>query len=259
MVDSLEVLHQYRRFLESIPLDEYREKFRIIKWVEQDLPKDLLPQGSIFRHYWHEQNFLDFECWFEDFWGELQSNATRLTALKDFKKYYFDKNNDGWFKLGFKARMYRTWTAVLTQLDFCYMLAHVCDKHSKKVKVEANAELDISGIDLQVGDIDFEVSKITQRKEARSAATARRNRIRIPYAVFNVDEYERKSHSQRVSPSSRIEYRNALHAFRKYFLLLKNGFVVFSEHYVDQVVRNLDNPDELKTMIERLLTELSGE
>jgi len=259
MVDSLEVLHQYRRFLESIPLDEYREKFRIIKWVEQDLPKDLLPQGSIFRHYWYEQNFLGFEAWFEDFWGELQSDATNVTALKDFKKYYFDKNNDGWFKLGFKARMYRTWTAVLTQLDFCYMLAHVCDKHGRKVKLEANAELDISGIDLRVGSIDFEVGKITQRKEARSAAVARRNRIRIPYAVFNVGEYERKSCSSRVSPSSRIEYRSALQAFHKYFVLLKNGFVVFSEYYVDQVVRNLDDPDKLKTMIERLLTELSGE
>ena len=259
MMDSLEALQRYRRFLESIPLNEYREKFRIIKWVEQDLPRDLLPQGSIFRHYWHKQNFLDFESWFEDFWGELQSDTTSATALKDFKKYYFDKNNDGWFKLGFKARMYRTWTAVLTQLDFCYMLAHICDKHNKKVKLEANAGLDISGIDLRVGSLDFEVSKITQRKEARSAATARRNRIRIPYAVFNIDEYGRLSQSSRVSSSNRIKYHNALQAFHKYFLLPKNGFVVFGEHYVDQVAKNLDNPDKLKIVIKRLLAELSGE
>lgn len=252
-------LQSYRKFLESIPLDDYREKFRIVKWVEQDLPRDLLPQGSIFRHYWHEQNFIDFESWFEDFWEELQTDVMSVAALKDFKKYYFDKNNDGWFKLGFKARMYRTWTAVLTQLDFCYMFAYVCHKQGRSVNLEANAELDISGIDLRVGNIDFEVGKITQRKEARSAAAARRNRIRIPYAVFNVGEYERKSHSSRVSPSSRIEYRNALQAFHKYFVLLKNGFVVFSEHYVDQVVRNLDDPDNLKAAISRMLLELSGE
>lgn len=258
MGNTATALNSYRKFLESIPLNEY-EKFRIIKYVEQDLPRDLLPQRSIFRHYWHEQNFLDFEPWFEDFWGELQSDAMSLTALKDFKKYYFDKNNDGWFKLGFKARMYRTWTAVLTQLDFCYMLAHVCDKHHRKVKLEANAELDISGVDLRVGAIDFHVGKITQRKEARSAAVARRNRIQIPYAVFNVGEYERKSHSSRVSPTNRVGYRNALRAFNKYFLLLQNGFVVFSEHYIDQVVRNLDNPDKLKTVIKELLVELSGE
>jgi hypothetical protein len=258
MGNAITALNSYRKFLESIPLDKYRD-FKLVKWVEQDLPRDLLPQGSIFRHYWDEQNFLDFESWFEDFWRELHSNAVSIAALKDFRKYYFDKDNDGWFKMGFKARMYRTWTAVLTQLDFCYMFALVCEKHSKKIELEANAELDISGIDLRVGSIDFEVGKITQRKEARSAAIARRNRIRIPYAVFDIDEYERKSHSSRVSPTNRASYRNALRAFHKYFLLLKNGFVVFSEHYVDQVVSNLNDPDELKTIIQRLLEELSGE
>ena len=113
--------------------------------------------------------------------------------------------------------------------------------------------------DLRIGSIDFEVGKLTQRKEARSAAIARRNRIRIPYAVFDVAEYERLSQSPRVSPSNRTKYRNALKALHKYFLLLKNGFVVFSEHYVDQVVRNLDNPDKIKAVIGKILAELSGE
>jgi len=219
----------------------------------------LLPQSSIFRYYWGEQNFLDFESWFETFWQELNSNPTSGDALKEFKKYYFDKDGDGWFKLGFKARMYRTWTAVLTQLDFCYMLAYVCHKQGKSVNLEANAELDISGIDLRVGNIDFEIGKLTQRKEARSAATARRNRIRIPYAVFNVEEYERKSHSSRVTPNNRMSYQNALQAFHKYFLLLENGFVVFNEYYVEQIVRNLDDPDRLKAALGEMLRELSGE
>ncbi len=252
-------LNSYRKFLESIPLDEFRKKFKDIKYVEQDLYKELLPQGSIFKHYWREQNFLDFESWFEDFWQELHSNAVSMAALTRFKKYYFDKDKDGWFKQGFKARMYRTWTAVLTQLDFCYMLAYVCEKKGKKVSLEANAELDISGIDLRVGGTDFEVAKLTQRKEARSAAIARRNRIRIPYAVFNLDEYERKCNSSRVSPPNRASYRNALQAFHKYFLVLKNGFVVFNEYYLDQVVSNLSNPEKLKTLVVRLLAELSGE
>ncbi len=74
MGNAATALDSYRKFLESIPLDEYRERFRIVKWVEQDLPRDLLPQWSIFKHYWHEQNFLDFNSWFEDFWEELHSN-----------------------------------------------------------------------------------------------------------------------------------------------------------------------------------------
>jgi hypothetical protein len=259
MESQAATLGSYRNFLVSIRLDEYRTKFKDVKWVEQDLPKDLLPQASIFKRYWYEQNFLDFDSWFEEFWRELHSNAVSITALKDFKKYYFDKDNDGWFKLGFKARMYRTWTAVLTQLDFCYMFAYVCQKQGKGVTLEASAELDISGVDLRVGDIDFEVGKITQRKEARSAAVARRNRIQIPYAVFNVSEYTRKSISTRVSPDNRNAYRNALHAFQKYFVLLSNGFVVFYEYYLDQIVKNLDDPDKIKASIRLMLVELSGE
>lgn len=259
MESTATALNSYRIFLEGIPLDEFRDKFKAVKWVEQDLYRELLPQGSIFRHYWDEQNLIDFESWFEDFWKELHSNAMSATALKEFKKYYFDKDDNGWFKLGFKARMYRTWTAVLTQLDFCYILAYICHKQGKKVVLEANAELDISGIDLRIGDIDFEVGKLTQRKEARSAATVRRNRIRIPYAVFNVEEYERLSKSSRVKPNNRISYRLALQAFHKYFVLLKNGFVVFSEYYTDQVVKNISDPDILKTAISKMLVELSGE
>jgi len=259
MENSAKALQSYRKFLETIPLDKYRDELKDVKWVEQDLWPELLPQDSIFRLYWDRQEFLDFESWFEQFWQDLQTDPLKSAALKKFKAYHFNKHNDGWFKLGFKARMFRTWTAVLTQLDFCYMFAYVCAKQGKKVALECNAQLDISGIDLRVGNIDFEVGKITQRKEARSAAVARKNRIRIPYAVFNLDEYERKSHSPRVSPSSRMAYRNALRAFQKYFIVLNNGFVVFSEHYIEPVVRELGNPDKLKVTVEGLLQELSGE
>lgn len=62
--DSIKDFERYRKFLESIPLSEYREKLNDIKWVEQDLPKDMLPLKSIFRHYWFERKFLDFDKWF---------------------------------------------------------------------------------------------------------------------------------------------------------------------------------------------------
>ena len=39
----------------------------------------------------------------------------------------------------------------------------------------------------------------------------------------------------------------------------ENGFVVFNEYYVDQVVRNLDDPDRLKAALGERLRELSGE
>lgn len=107
-------LGKYREFLETIPLDKYRKELKDIKWVEQDLPREMLPLASTFKYYWEERQFLSFEEWFGVFWKGLNANPQSREALKQFKKYYFDKDNDGWFKKGFKARMYRTWISVLT-------------------------------------------------------------------------------------------------------------------------------------------------
>ncbi|WP_219995005.1 TaqI family restriction endonuclease [Thermodesulfovibrio sp. Kuro-1] len=67
MKEPLKDLQRFRDFLSSIPLDKYREELKNIKWVEQDLPKEILPLSSIFRYYWEERNFLNFEEWFENF------------------------------------------------------------------------------------------------------------------------------------------------------------------------------------------------
>lgn len=117
--NSINDLKKYREFLETIPLDKYREELKNVKWVEQDLNKAgqiqlgsaLLPLASIFKYYWEKRQFLTFEKWFESFWEELNTKSESKQALKEFKKYYFDKNGDGWFKKGFKARMYRTWVS----------------------------------------------------------------------------------------------------------------------------------------------------
>ena len=257
--DAFKNLELYRKFLENIPLDKFREEYIEVKWVERDLPKEILPQASIFRNYWDEMNLLDFEDWFETFWGELHQNEESLRALKIFKKYYFDKNNDGWFKLGFKARMYRTWVSVLTQLDFCYMFVYICKKQGKDLELECNAELDVKkGIDARVKDINFQVAKISQRKEARPGMS-KKGKIIIPYAVFRVGEFERLSKSTRVSEINREKYKKSLESFRKYFIFLRNGFVVFAEDYVNQIVKNINDTKELKKAIDRILLELSGE
>jgi len=56
-------LDKYRKFLEKIPLAEHREKLKDVKWVEQDLPKEILPLASIFKYYWETRDFLNFEKW----------------------------------------------------------------------------------------------------------------------------------------------------------------------------------------------------
>ena len=252
-------LASYREFLKIIPLDKYRETLKGVKWVEQDLYPGMLPLESIFRNYWHNQNFLDFESWFEQFWQELHSDPEKLKVLKEFKKYYFDKDDDGWFKLGFKARMYRTWMSVLTQIDFYYVFRYVCRKMGKEISFEANAELDRKGIDMRIGGVDFGISKVSQRKEARSASGAQRRLIIVPYAVFNIGEFIRKAGSPRVTPASRRAYRKSVEAFHKYFVYLDNGFVVFGENYAEMIVDNINNTEGLIKAIKIMGKELSGE
>lgn len=175
-MNTSENLKKFREFLETIPLEKYREEFKDIKWVEQDLPDALLPIDSIFKYYWKDKNFLSFEKWFEIFWEEILNSAERKEALEKFKKYYFDRSIDqnNWFKRGFKARIYRTWVSVLTQLDFCYMFEYVNSKLNKNLIIDCNAELDLKGIDAKVNDVEFQVKKISHRKEAMRGLSKRK-------------------------------------------------------------------------------------
>ncbi|MBC7327581.1 TaqI family restriction endonuclease [bacterium] len=251
-------LKKIRQFLESIPLSQYREETKGIKWVEQDLPKAVLPLASIFQFYWKDRNFVSFEEWFENFWQEINSNSISKKALEKFKQYYFNRslNENDWFKKGFKARMYRTWVSLLTQLDFCYMLDYVCAKKGKNFTIVCSAELDMKGIDAQVDDICFQIAKISERKEARPGRTKRRI-IPIPYAVFNLEELNRRLRSERTKNKEKI--KKMLNAFNKYFLVLQNGFVVFKESYIEKIVEHMGDYYKLKEIVYQVYLELLGE
>lgn len=264
MKNPLQDLKKYRFFLETIPLNKFREELKDIKWVEQDLNKAgrialgsaLLPLASIFKYYWEERQFLNFEEWFEIFWEELNTNPQSKEALKQFKRYYFDKNNDGWFKKGFKARMYRTWVSVLTQLDFCYMFEYICAREGKELRLEGNAELDRRGIDARVNDIGFQIAKISQRKEARTVG-GKKTVVTIPYVVWNPDELKKKIEN----PRTRIKntYQKMVDSFEKYFVKLQNGFVVFNENYLKPIIDNIDNIEKVRKVVKQISLELSGE
>lgn len=259
MKDTIKDLQRFRDFLGSIPLNRYREELKDVKWVEQDLPKAILPLASIFRYYWEERNFLNFEEWFENFWQEINNNEESKRALEGFKQYYFNRNlgENDWFKKGFKARMYRTWISVLTQLDFCYLFEYICAKENKNLKLECNSELDRKGIDARVNEINFQIAKITQRKEARSASK-KKSLVTIPYAVFNLEDFERKIKSPRIKDKVKQSYQNSLQAFKKYFIRLNNGFVVFNEDYLKAIIENISNIEEMKKVIEKISKELAG-
>lgn len=257
-------LKKYREFLETIPLDKYREEFKDIKWVEQDLHQLLLPLPSIFENYWEKQNYLNFTDWFNNFWVELTQNQNKEKKYADLKelvrahrKFYEDivnNNLDSRVFLGFKARMYRTWISILTQLDFCYMFVYVCNKLCKNLPLECSAELDMKGVDARVGKIEFHVAKMSERKEARG----KKRKLTILYPVFEIDELKRKLESPRVSDNNKQRYKRMLKSFSKYFILLQNGFVVFNENYLKPIIDSMDNIEKVRKAVEQISLELSG-
>lgn len=257
MKDQVKGLKEFREFLGSIDLDKYREELKDIKWVEQDLPKEILPLSSIFRYYWDEKQFLSFEDWFEKFWEEINTYEESKKALEEFKRYYFNKKleENDWFKKGFKARMYRTWLSVLTQLDFCYLVKDICIKKNKGLNIECNANLDVKGIDAKINNIEFQIAKITQRKEARSASR-KRTLITILYAVFDPEKFKRLINSERVK--DKTGYQKSLEAFNQYFIRLKNGFVVFHENYLNPIIDNIDSIEKVREVTEQISLELLG-
>ena len=264
MKNPLEDLKKYRYFLETIPLDEYRKKLKDIKWMEQDLVPQLFPLKSIYTNYWEGADFLSFEDWFDKFWNELQQNQPqKIKDLKELvrahRKFYEDKVNNNLNNkvfLGFKARMYRTWISVLTQLDFCYMFEHICAKEGKDLQLESNAELDAQGIDARINDIGFQIAKISQRKEA-AKILRKKKVVLIPYVVWDIDELKQKLQN----PKTRIKsiYQKMINSFEKYFVRLENGFIVFREGYLKIIIDNIENIEAVRKAVKKISLELSGE
>ena len=266
MREPIKALEEYRKFLETIPLNRYREEFKLIKWVEQDLHPLLFPLESIFENYWEKQNYLSFEEWFEKFWKGLQKKEEKKEKLNDLKelvkahrKFYEDLvNNNLEDKLfrGFKARMYRTWISVLTQLDFCYMFQYICAKEGMNLRLECNAELDARGIDAQVNEIGFQIAKISQRKVAQKILRKTKV-ILIPYILgWEIDEAQDKLKKSRTRNKER--YQKQILAFEKYLLKLPNGFVVFKEDYLKSIIEQINDIEKVRSVVSKIFLELTG-
>ncbi|MBI3034473.1 TaqI family restriction endonuclease [Candidatus Woesearchaeota archaeon] len=99
---------KFEQFLESVDLGRYREKYRPIKLVEMDLPKNIHALATIYRTYWEEKRFIDFDEFYSEYLKEKESN------LEDFRIKI--GMCDKCFYKGLPARIYRTWASLITQI-----------------------------------------------------------------------------------------------------------------------------------------------
>ena len=247
-------LSNYENFLSNIDVQSY-SRFRIIKWVEQDLPQGKVPNlykegeiiklrhlqlASIYFYYWDNSNFLNFNEWFEQYWKDINNNEEVKTALRNFKSYFFDGADEEWFKDGFRARMYRTWMSLLTQIHFQYLWNKLFDE-----KIESSALLDSLGLDGRFTKdekiIGIQIKKISFRREVSDRRFTPSQKkfadvvIEIPYVVDNSKEIEEKLFNPRTRPTTKETLTKKLDSFNASFSMFPNGFVIFQEGYLRKI------------------------
>jgi hypothetical protein len=253
----------YRAFLKTIPLAEYSDKYRPVKWVEQDLRKILVQAmlDSLYQSFWHGTKFPGFSDWFGTFWKSIHTTPNLHESLQEFTRYYFnreDVSRDTWFKLGFRARLYRIWVSFLTQLDLCYTVDKVSETRGQKSRVQVSTKMDQMGVDLVLGPLEIGVSKTSQRKEARLGKSGR-TLVLVPYPVWDLDAIRRRADPQntRVTTQSKQKYQKQLSTFNEYYIRLPNGFVVFADRVAEMLLDNINDPARATRVMADLMKKLA--
>jgi len=131
-------LEKFDKFLQTVPLKDYRKKYSSIKIVEMDLPKEIQAINLLYKVYWEEKKFISFEKFYERYLEEkkelLEKFRKKTTMCQDC------------FIRGIEARIYRTWAGLITQIHGGYVAESVFGEGT----VSMSRELDSLGADIRV-------------------------------------------------------------------------------------------------------------
>ncbi len=234
-------LTQFEDFLRSVNLTSYREKYQRIKTVEQDLPKNMRPSDLLYNIYWDKSG------------KKYKTPPSFDEFYRIYHKKYKDEINKFWdkqgygkhcncFKNGLKARIYRTWVSIITQIHAGYLAEDVFGADT----VKQYAELDYENIDFQI-DLPGKVIKVQVKKETKRREIARmddkhENNPDINYIYYMVPEDYTDATYKRATKDNKVgEYREWAHMFVEYFPdegfldRFENGFVVFTRKVFEEM------------------------
>lgn len=212
-------LEKFSGFLKTVDLHSYRDRFRPIKIVEMDLPKDIQAISLLYKIYWEERKFLDYDDFYKEYLKRLGSN------IENFRKKIL--MCDKCFYLGLPARIYRTWASIITQIHAGYVAESVFGSDS----VEMSEKLDHQGADFRVTyrskNLNYQVKKETHSREVRrqkeSKIKLNGEFIDILYNVPTNDIFENPKTKKGIwrKPYKEFIANKNLERF-------SNGFVVFT-------------------------------
>lgn len=219
-------LEKFNKFLQTVDLEAYRKIYMPIKIVEMNLPKDIQAIRLLYRVYWDDKKFIDFNTFYTIYERE------KKRELREFQK----KSGmcSKCFKKGIKARIYRTWAGLITQIHAGFVAERVFGPDTVKM----SEILDRQDADIQVRYKGFTLN-YDVKKEANAGVMGRSHvpkkpipgeKISIRYEVPTLDiilhpEKKRGSGLKKAYIDFADKYLETkiLHVFQ-------NGFVVFTPH-----------------------------
>lgn len=227
------LLKKFEKFLQLVDLVTYREKYKHIKIVEMDLPKEIQAINLLYKIYWDKKEFFSFEKFYNEYLNEYSLDIKKFQRKIGMCEKCFSK--------GLPARIYRTWASIITQIHAGYVAESVFGEGT----VSMSGELDHQGADFQVkykGKIlNYQVKKKSFSGEVRRGKGGVKNKIEgefidLNYEVPNSDYFEnpkKKSGEYRL-PYKRFQENMELRRF-------KNGFIVFTPHIFKQKKKEIDS------------------
>lgn len=231
----------FEDFLKSVPLEEYRKKYANIKIVEMDLPKNIQILDLMYAVYWNDnRQYGDKPYSFDQFY-EIYYKSKEEEIRKFWHKSGFGLDCEC-FPKGLKARIYRTWASLITQIQAGYMAESVFGKGN----IEQSSELDHRGVDILIhykgSNIAIQIKKESKRPEVgRMYAHRIRKEPNKSIKDFDIVDiwYVVPQEKDYFSPLYKVgkrkgELKDSIKSFVKYnskdgtLNRLDNGFVIFT-------------------------------
>ena len=227
---------EFENFLKKIDLNKYRNLYKPIKIVEMDLPVNIQAIFLLYKIYWEEKKFIEFETFYSEYLETYYKNIEVFRKKIGMCKRCFYK--------GLPARIYRTWASIITQIHAGYIAEKVFGKES----VEMSEELDRKGADFIVNYmneiINFQVKKISYSREVRQEKKIKNKLkgkfIKITYEVPTEDVFNKPKKRNGQYKISYIRFINDKRLKR-----LNNGFVVFTKYTFYSIKEKIDNKIKL--------------
>lgn len=255
------IISQYKEnfesFLKKLKLDEYRKKYKNIKVFEADMDKNIQAIEAIYDIYWKRLISRDKSTNFPTF--EVFYNKYYLTRTMKRRIILFNRKRIGLchrcLLKGLRARIYRTWISILTQIQAAYCCAEVFGIEN----VRQSVSLDHMGIDIKIlyknKKIGIQIKKETERSEIKNRKPTKKESKEVSeikeihYKVITEKEILNPVYKKNGKKYKKGEFKpfakdygldNPLDVSRPYLIRLNNGFTIFTTKYFLEIKDELD-------------------